>query len=249
MSSDQFASNLPPRPAAAGFSLAGHGFSFGPHQVLAPYRLELGSRETVAILGPSGIGKSTLLRQVAGLLSPSPHGGRIAWMAQQDLLLPWLTISENLTLGARLRGEPPDWDRAEALLERLGLAGSAAARPATLSGGMRQRVALARTLMEDRPLILMDEPFSALDPVTRESIQDLACELLADRAVLLVTHDPVEACRIADRIFVLSGRPAILRLVADLPQPKPRDVLSADLLGTLRAVHEALRQADREMRQ
>lgn len=249
MSSDHFASDISFPSPASGFSLAGHGFSFGPRRVLAPYHLELGGQETVAILGPSGIGKSTLLRQIAGLFARSPHGGGIAWMAQQDLLLPWLTIRENVTLGARLRGKAPDRNRAEALLERLGLASAAAARPATLSGGMRQRVALARTLMEDRPLVLMDEPFSALDPVTRESIQDLACELLADRAVLLVTHDPAEACRIADRIFVLSGRPAALRLIAELPQGKPRDVLSTDLLATLRGVHEALRQADRELRQ
>lgn len=233
------------------FQLRGDGFSYGRGQVLAPFSIDVAVGEIVAILGPSGSGKSTLLKLLAGLLpsASQPPGqlpslaGQIAWMAQQDLLLPWLSIRENVLLGARLRGEAADRTRAEALLERLGLGAWQDSRPAALSGGMRQRAALARTLMEDHPLILMDEPFSALDPVTREDMQDLASTMLADRAVLLVTHDPAEACHMADRIYVLSGRPASLNLVATLALPKPRDPLSTPVLPHLRALQNALREA------
>ena len=173
------------------------------------------------LLGPSGVGKTTLLRVIAGLepggLVVADSGGdlrgRIAWMAQQDLLLPWLPAVDNVLLGPRLRGagrrelrrlrEP-----ARALLARVGLGDRAESLPATLSGGMRQRVALARTLMEDRPVVLMDEPFSALDAITRHRLQDLAAELLSGRTVLLVTHSPLEALRLGHEVYVLSGRPA-----------------------------------------
>lgn len=237
-----------PSPVATspGFTLRDDGFSYNDAPLLAPLRLDLRPREIVAILGPSGSGKSTLLKRLAGLLpggAATDLPGQIAWMAQQDLLLPWLSLRENVLLGARLRGEVADPAAADALLMRLGLGDWIAARPAALSGGMRQRVALARTLIENRPLVLMDEPFSALDAITREEMQDLACELLADRCVMLVTHDPAEACRIADRIFVLSGRPAVLTETAAFPVRGPRDTLSAELLPVLRRVHDMLREA------
>lgn len=227
---------------APGFRLEGSGFAYGRHAVLAPYMLDLAPGETVAILGPSGCGKSTLLRLLAGLLPGGPaKAPAAAWMAQQDLLLPWATILDNVLLGARLRGEAPDAARARDLLTRLGLADWAAAYPAALSGGMRQRAALARTLMEDRPLVLMDEPFSALDAITREVMQNLAAELLANRAVLLVTHDPAEACRLADRVFVMVGQPATLRLVAKLTGDTPRDALAPDIVYMQRTIHAALK--------
>ena len=114
-------------------------------------------------------------------------------MAQSDLLLPWLGALDNVLLGRRLRGERGGRRAARALLAEMGLAGSESLRPAALSGGMRQRVALARTLFEDRPIVLMDEPFAALDAITRTRLQDLAVARLGGRTVLLVTHDPLEA--------------------------------------------------------
>jgi len=185
------------------------------------------------VLGKSGIGKSSLLKIIAGLIKPD-HGfvqgtsgasllNQIAYMGQQDLLFPWLNISENVCLGAKLRGEVADEKRALNLIRKVGLYNARNQYPASLSGGMRQRAAIARTLYEERPIVLMDEPFSALDAVTRSNIQELAYDVLRDKTVLIVTHDPAEAARLCDTILVLEGQPAQfhapLRVVGTPPRP------------------------------
>jgi putative hydroxymethylpyrimidine transport system ATP-binding protein len=185
-----------------------------------------------ALLGPSGVGKTSLLRIIAGLEAPfagsvsasdaAPLGGRVAYMAQQDLLLPWARVIDNVMLGAKLRGAKAEPERAMDLLARVGLAERAQALPAELSGGMRQRAAIARTLYEQRPIVLMDEPFSALDAITRAKIQDLAAELLAGCTTLLITHDPLEACRLSHHLLVLAGVPARLGKALDLAGLPPR---------------------------
>jgi len=209
--------------------------------------------EWTCLIGPSGCGKSTLLRLISGSLrdgfsgqirfdNGTSHDGLTAWMAQKDLLLPWLTVIENVCLGARLRGEVSSETREKAasLLHDVGLGGYSTALPSELSGGMRQRVALLRTLMEERPVILMDEPFSALDALTRLKLQDLASELVRGATVLMVTHDPLEALRLGHRIHVMTGRPAQLGdplVPPGLPPRKPGDPaiisLQAELIDRL----------------
>lgn len=184
--------------------------------LFAPLDITLPAGQWTCILGRSGVGKSTLLRLIAGLETAGRFtgtitadddrslDGRTSYMAQSDLLLPWLTVTENVVLGARLRGETPDMGRANALLTDVGLGLDGDKKPAALSGGMRQRTALARTLMEDRDVVLLDEPFSALDVMTRADMQNLAAQMLTGKTVLLVTHDPAEAVRLGHRVIVLT---------------------------------------------
>ncbi len=218
--------------------------TYGGAPLFEALDLELPAGQWTCLLGPSGVGKSTLLRLTAGLEPAGsetriacgdglPLAGRVAYMAQQDMLLPWLDALGNVTLGSRLRGEAGARRQAEAraLLAEVGLDGAARKRPAQLSGGMRQRVALARTLAEHRPVVLMDEPFSALDMPSRLRLQELAARLLAGRTVLLVTHDPLEALRLGHRIHVMAGQPARLDRPLLLPGPTPRAVTDQGLLA------------------
>jgi putative hydroxymethylpyrimidine transport system ATP-binding protein len=215
---------------------------FGALSVFENLSFEVTGGQFVVLLGPSGVGKSSLLKILAGLAKPTagsceasdgkPLAGRIAYMGQTDLLYPWLRVVDNVMLGPRLRGEPKDLDRAMHLLERVGLAGRARALPSELSGGMRQRAAIARTLYEQRPIVLMDEPFSALDTFTRARIQDLAAELMAGCTALLITHDPLEACRLGHHLIVLSGHPARLGAPIAVPGTPPRAPDDAQLLQT-----------------
>ncbi|PHN85972.1 hydrogenase expression protein [Vibrio splendidus] len=195
------------------------------HATLSGLSLSLNAGKWTVLLGRSGCGKTTVLRYLAGLLDDKvewqgtlatsdelPLTGRIAYMAQQDLLLPWLSVIDNVCLSHRFQNPVSDkalqTNQALELLTAVGLADHASTMPDQLSGGMRQRVALARTLMQDKPVVLMDEPFSALDAVTRHKLQSLACELLRDKTVVLITHDPQEAVRLADNLYVLQGTPA-----------------------------------------
>ncbi|MEZ8413826.1 ABC transporter ATP-binding protein [Vibrio splendidus] len=195
------------------------------HVTLSGLSLSLNAGKWTVLLGRSGCGKTTVLRYLAGLLDDKvewqgtlatsdelPLTDRIAYMAQQDLLLPWLSVIDNVCLSHRFQSPVSDktlqTNQALELLAAVGLADQASTMPDQLSGGMRQRVALARTLMQDKPVVLMDEPFSALDAVTRHKLQSLACELLRDKTVVLITHDPQEAVRLADNLYVLQGIPA-----------------------------------------
>lgn len=216
------------------------------HCVFNNLNLTLPSGQWTSILGQSGVGKSSLLQLLCGIADEAsisgaihcsdglPLAGRVAWMAQQDLLLPWLNLLDNVLLGARLQqGRKPSAEQRELagyLLQQVGLSDRATALPAQLSGGQRQRVALARTLFQDQPLVCMDEPFSALDAINRLKLQDLAAELLADRTVLMITHDPLEALRLSDRVLVLQGSPARLSAPIVPTGSTPRPVTDPALL-------------------
>ena len=240
---------MQPLSAIPGIKVRDLSLKFGEQIIFDRLNMDITGGEFVALLGASGAGKSSLLRIIAGLAPPTsgsvtgsdnqPLAGRIAWMGQKDLLYPWLSVIDNVALGARLRGEKVDRDWARHLLARVGLSREEKSLPAPLSGGMRQRAALARTLYERQPIVLMDEPFSALDAITRTQIQTLAAELLAQHTVLLITHDPAEACRLSHRLLVLSPYPFGIddsHSIAGLPPRAPDD------LDSMRSQAELLQQ-------
>lgn len=210
-------------------------YHFGKKSLFKNIKISLPAGQWTCLLGRSGVGKSTILRLILGLETAGrfdgeivaddglPLAGRTSYMAQSDLLLPWLNLRENVVLGARLRGEKPDMDRADTIISRVGLSAHQNKKPSALSGGMRQRVALARNLMEDRPIVLLDEPFCALDAGTRADMQDLTAEFLDGKTVLLVTHDPAEACRVGHRITLLSPTGTQLWQVPDTAPIRPAD--------------------------
>ena len=213
--------------------------------------LECPAGAWTCLLGTSGAGKSTLGRLIAGLSTPArlsggivagdgaPLTGRVAMMGQRDQLLAWAGAAANVALGARLRGARADRGRVRNLLERVGLGGLDDRRPGTLSGGQRQRVALARTLVEDRPVVVLDEPFSALDAATRAAMQDLAARLLAGRTVILITHDPLEAARLAHHACLLG--PAGAESLALPETAPPRPVEAPETLAAQGAIFSRLR--------
>jgi NitT/TauT family transport system ATP-binding protein len=236
--------------------LAGVTRRFGDVVALQDVSLHVGGQEVVAVVGPSGSGKSTLLELVCGLQRPDAGtvaAGRAVLMPQRDLLLPWLDARDNAALPLRLAGARRDAARARAhtLLAELGLDGFEDARTWELSGGMRQRVAVARTLLAGAPVLCLDEPFGALDAITRADAQAWLAGVLArePRTVLLVTHDVEEAALLGDRVVVLSARPG--RVVADLrvEMPRPRvptdPAVAAVRARALDALRGAMREAQR----
>ena len=233
--------------------------AYGDLPVLDGVSLAVAPGEFVAVVGPSGCGKSTLFDVVAGL--EPPDAGRVlvdgaeatgrtdafAYMPQQDLLFPWRTVLDNTTLGLEVAGvrRRAARERARPLFAEFGLDGFEGARPDELSGGMRQRAALLRTVVQERPVLLLDEPFGALDALTRTEMQLWLSRMHTRFAwtVVLVTHDVREAVLLADRVVVLAPRPTSVRRVVPVDLPRPRDLsvltdprfaaAEAELLGAL----------------
>ena len=198
---------------------SGSGYPAG---LFAPSQLRVAQGQTTVLVGTSGSGKSTVLRVLAGLqeipgnitLEGLPAESKRAYMSQDVRLLAWLTVERNAGIGSRLRGEAGDPAKLSVTLEQLGLARDAHKYPGQISGGMAQRTALARTLLESADLNLLDEPFAALDAITRRNMQDLVKRHFDGKTVVMVTHDPMEAVRLGDAIYVLAqaepGGPATL---------------------------------------
>ena len=196
----------------------------------------------ISLIGPSGCGKSTIFNIIAGLQQPS-HGkvlvdgqdatgmiGLVGYMLQKDLLFPWRTVLDNVVLGMEIRGARPGEARAYArpYLARYGLGGFEDQYPGALSGGMRQRAALLRTLLFDSPIILLDEPFGALDAQTRAQMQEWLLQIWTEfrKTVIFVTHDVEEAVYLSDEVYVMAARPGRIqaRLEIPLPRPRPRQI-------------------------
>ena len=219
-------------------------FGAGAREVAAVSRVsfDVRDKEFVAIVGPSGCGKSTILNMIGSLLAPSsgeilldgervgPRAGRqVGYVFQKDTVFPWRTVEQNIALGLQYRGRPPAEIRARVAeaVALAGLQGFEDAFPSTLSGGMRQRVALMRSLVVDPEILLMDEPFGALDTHTK---LNLHAELLGiwgarQQTVVFVTHDLSEAITLADRIVVMTRRPGRIKLVYEVKLSRPRDVI------------------------
>jgi ABC-type nitrate/sulfonate/bicarbonate transport system ATPase subunit len=200
-------------------------------QALAPITLSIPPGRFVSLIGPSGCGKTTIFNIIAGLLEPSDGRividgvdatgtiGRVGYMLQKDLLLPWRTVLDNVILGMEIQGVPVGKarERALPLLQRYGLAGFEQLYPSSLSGGMRQRAALLRTLLFDTDVILLDEPFGALDAQTKLHMQEWLLQLWSDfsKTVIFVTHDIEEAIYLSDEVHVMGTRPG--RIIETIP--------------------------------
>jgi len=216
----------------------------GAFQALAPVTLSIPQGRFVSLIGPSGCGKSTIFNIIAGLLGPTAGRvlidgidatgtiGRVGYMLQKDLLLPWRTVLDNVILGMEIQNIPlrQARERALPLLQRYGLGGFEHLYPGSLSGGMRQRAALMRTLLFDTDVILLDEPFAALDAQTKLQMQEWLLQLWSDfgKTVLFVTHDIEEAIYLSDEVHVMATRPG--RIVATIPVDLPRPRLRTTTL-------------------
>ncbi len=234
---------MPPAASAAGAAIELRGIRqrFGEVVAFTDVTFTINRHERLGIVGPSGCGKSTLLSAIAGLIQPDEGAieideatapqqrlRRCALMPQRDLMLPWRTAIDNAAIALENRGmrSSSARERTRPLFERFGLAEFEERMPAELSGGMRQRVAFLRTLMAEKDILLLDEPFAALDSITRSGMQEWLLSALEQepRTVVLVTHDVDEALLLTQRVIVMSARPGriVRTLRTDLPRDRPR---------------------------
>jgi len=254
----------PARPRQALLTLQGVTKTFGSMQALKDLGVSITPGEFVTVVGPSGCGKSTLFNIVAGLEEPDAGGsieflgksckardllGKVSFMPQRDLLLPWRTVIDNAILAVEMEGASRKDARRQALemLPEFGLAGFENQYPHQLSGGMRQRVALMRTFMFKRDLMLLDEPFGALDALTRSMMQRWLLDVWQKhrRTILFITHDVDEALFLGDRVLVMTSRPGRVKLEQPVTLPRPRRadiVTSAEFINLKRTLLDAIEE-------
>lgn len=238
--------------------------TFSPNQLIALQKVNLSVKEGefVSLLGPSGCGKSTLFNIIAGVFL-SDNGSEIyldgevvkdsrgfsAYMPQKDLLLPWRTVLDNVILGPEIRGIKKNSARKEALalFPSFGLAGFEKSYPDSLSGGMRQRAALMRTILFKKDIVLLDEPFGALDSMTRSMMQQFLLKIWRkfQKTILFVTHDVEEAIFLSDRVYVMTARPGTIKAEIEIPLPRPREphlVTSTPFVATKRTLLDLIQE-------
>jgi len=245
-----------PEPA---LQICGVGMRFGGIVALDRIDLDVAKGEFVCLLGPSGCGKSTLLNAIAGFTRPTSgeilaFGKRVvepeperAMVFQEYALFPWMTVRENVAFGLRIRGDREARAKADALLDKLALRGFGDRFPKDLSGGMRQRVALARCLALDAPMLLMDEPFGALDALTRRSMQDELLRIWTElqQTIVFVTHGIEESLLLADRVVVMTYRPGTVKKIVTVALPRPRDEATPEFSTALRGITQLVREEQR----
>ena len=245
-----------PEPA---LQICGVGMRFGSIVALDRIDLAVTKGEFVCLLGPSGCGKSTLLNAIAGFTRPTSgeifaFGKRVvepeperAMVFQEYALFPWMSVRENVAFGLRIRGDREARAKADALLDKLALRGFGDRFPKDLSGGMRQRVALARCLALDAPMLLMDEPFGALDALTRRSMQDELLRIWTElqQTIVFVTHGIEESLVLADRVVVMTYRPGTVKKIVTVALPRPRDEATPEFSTALRAITQLVREEQR----
>ena len=232
---------------------------FGGIVALDRIDLDVAAGEFVCLLGPSGCGKSTLLNAIAGFTRPSsgeilafgkqvlqPEPAR-AMVFQEYALFPWMTVRENVSFGLQIRGDRGACQKADALLDKMALRGFGDRYPKDLSGGMRQRVALARALALDAPMLLMDEPFGALDALTRRSMQDELLRIWTElkQTIVFVTHGIEESLLLADRVVVMTYRPGTVKKIVPVTLARPRDEATPGFSTALRALTQLVREEQR----
>ena len=205
-------------------------FDYSPTRPLfKDFSLSISKHQWLGILGPSGVGKSTLLHAIARQLQEKQPELHLALLSQQSTILPWLTVLDNVRIGDLLRDESSP-GQAEEILAQFGFGDCMHVLPKRLSGGQVQRVIIARTLYEKSDVVLMDEPFSSLDAITKQQIQDLAYHYFQHKTVILVTHDPLEALRLCHQIVVLKGKPVHYDEMLTLNSPAPRKLNEKEII-------------------
>ncbi len=225
-------------------------------QVLNKINFSIEPGQFVTLIGPSGCGKSTLFNIISGIFTPQVGEiyynekpieskiGYFGYMQQKDFLLPWRTVLRNILIGPEIKKETLSVaiKEAQMLLMQLGLEGFAHHYPTQLSGGMRQRVALIRTLLFKKDTLLLDEPFGALDAMTRSMMQSILLDIWdkEKQTILLITHDLEEALVMADKIFVLTARPATIKAEVDVTLPRPRSITDTNLIRLKRDLYEMI---------
>jgi NitT/TauT family transport system ATP-binding protein len=245
----------PETPAAVELSAVTFGYP-GGDEILHEVDLTVAPGEIVVLIGPSGCGKSTVLNLVAGMVRPSTGSLRcfgrpvdglnrsVTYMTQKDTLLPWRNALDNAAVPLQIKGVPKKErrERARHELERVGLGDAADRRPHQLSGGMRARLALARSLLADGDIVLMDEPFAAIDALVRVRLQELLLGLWQEKkqTLIYVTHDLNEALSLGHRIVVMSARPGRISLIRAIPTPPPRDVIHYQATSEAREIYVEL---------